>query len=95
MVSLLTSGEQGHGALGSATDGEYMRRVLIVVSDPNTPEPAYTHSRSGTTIARIILVISDIIAIVVREFLPGSDIPHCNNPDGVMYYMIHVPLGIS
>jgi hypothetical protein len=49
----------------------------------------------GTTIARIILVISDIIAIVVREFLPGSDIPHCNNPDGVMYYMIHVPLGIS
>src|SRR5215510_3471056 len=37
----------------------------------------------GATVARILLIIPGIIAIVVREFLPCSDIPQGDNPDSV------------
>src|SRR5215467_7614418 len=37
--------------------------------------------------ARILLIIAGIIAIVVREFLPCSDIPHGDNPDSVRRFL--------
>src|SRR5438067_11599524 len=57
----------------------------------------------GATVARILLIISGIIAIVVRQFFPGSDLPPCDNPDGVRRFldftvwvtrMIDIPCGI-
>ena len=36
---------------------------------------------------RMILVISSIIARVVREFLPCSTISPCDNPDGVRRFL--------
>src|SRR5215475_2267082 len=42
---------------------------------------------ADTTVARILLIIPGIIAIVVREFLPCSDIPRGDNPDGVRRFL--------
>jgi hypothetical protein len=53
--------------------------------------------------AWILLIISGIIAIVVQDFLPCSDIPQGDNPDGVRRFlhftvrvtrMIDIPGGI-
>jgi len=41
----------------------------------------------SATVARILLIIPGIIAIVVREFLPCSDIPYGDNPDGVRRFL--------
>jgi hypothetical protein len=37
----------------------------------------------GATVARILLIVSGIITIVVRQFFPGRDLPQGDNPDGV------------
>jgi len=65
--------------------------VLIGISDPNTPEPEYTHQQFGsTTMARILLIIAGLIAIVVRQFFPCSDLPQGDNPDGVRcFFRLH------
>jgi hypothetical protein len=54
---------------------------------PILPRQDIATAALGATVARMLLIVSGIIAIVVREFFPRRYLPPCDNPDGVRRFL--------